>query len=112
MTLGSIMLFESPMPFLRVSWRVILPVVLVSCAFFLLAVTMAVRVHRRNATTGIEGMIGERGVAATDIDPEGRARVRGETWTVWSEAPIGKGESIEVVELDRMRAKVRRLRER
>ncbi len=112
MTLGSIMLFESPMPFLRVSWRVILPVVLASSAFFLLAVTMAVRAHRRKATTGIEGMIGERGVAATDIDPEGQARVRGETWMVWSEAPIGKGESIEVVELDRMRAKVRRLRER
>ncbi len=109
MTLGSVMLFESPMPFLRVSWRVIVPVVLASSAFFLLAVTMAVRAHRRKATTGIEGMIGERGVAETDVKPEGQARVRGEIWTVWSREPIEKGEPIEVVNLERMRAEVRRL---
>jgi membrane-bound serine protease (ClpP class) len=109
MTLGSIMLFESPMPFLRVSWKVIVPVVLVSSAFFVLAVTMAVRIHRRKATTGTEGMVGELGVATTDIDREGRANVRGEIWTVWSDEPIGKGDRIEVLEMDRMRVKVRRV---
>ncbi len=108
MTLGSIMLFESPMPFLRVSWRVILPVVLATSAFFLLAVTMAVRVHRRKATTGMEGMIGEIGVVVADVDPEGKARIRGELWNVWSEDPVREGERVEIVELDRMRAKVRR----
>ncbi|MCK4545932.1 MAG: nodulation protein NfeD [Candidatus Eisenbacteria sp.] len=109
MTLGSIMLFESPMPFLRVSWKVILPVVLVTSALFVLAVTMAISVHRRKATTGTEGMLGEVGVASSDINPRGQGRVRGEIWTVWSEEPIRKGDPIEVIEMHRMRAKVRRV---
>jgi len=109
MTLGSFMLFESPAPFLRVSWKVILPVVLASAGFFVLAVTMAVRAHARRATTGTDGMIGEIGVARTDVAPEGQAHVRGEIWNVWSDEPIGKGERIEVVAVERMRAKVKRL---
>jgi membrane-bound serine protease (ClpP class) len=108
MALGSVMLFESPLPFLRVSWKVIAPVVLVSAGFFVLAVTMSVRAHRRRATTGQEGMIGEIGTATSDIDPEGQAHVRGEIWTVWSDEPIRKGEKIEVLGVDRTRAKVKR----
>jgi membrane-bound serine protease (ClpP class) len=110
MTLGSVMLFESPMPFLRVSWRVIAPVVIASAGFFIFAVSMAVRAHQRRATTGQEGMVGEVGVATSDVDPEGQAHIRGEIWTVWSDERIRKGEKVEVVAVSRMRAKVRRAR--
>ena len=40
--LGSMMLFQSPAEYMRVSLSVIIPAVLVSAAFFIFAVTMAI----------------------------------------------------------------------
>ena len=36
--------------------------------------------QRRNATVGIESLIGKRGVAISDLWPEGQIRIAGELW--------------------------------
>lgn len=105
--LGSIMLIESPAEYLRISfWNFILPVVLVSAGFFLFALTMAVRAHRRRPTTGKEGLIGERGFAKTDLRPEGLVEIRGELWNAESEQEIKAGDEVKVVGLKGMKVKV------
>jgi membrane-bound serine protease (ClpP class) len=106
MVLGSLMLFESPDPYLRISWGVILVTVLATSAFFSVVVAKALAVHRHRPTTGREGLIGLEGVAETGMAPEGKVFVRGEYWDAWSDEEIDAGSRIRVLEVDGMRVKV------
>ena len=108
MVLGSLMLFESPVAYLRVSWSVILVTILATTGFFVIVVTKALDAHRRRPTTGREGLTGGVGVAETGIGPEGKVFVRGEYWDAWSDEPINAGSRIQVVEVDGMRLRVKR----
>jgi membrane-bound serine protease (ClpP class) len=108
--LGSVMLIDSPAEFLRISFfRVILPVVVVSSAFFLFALTMVVRAHRRRPTTGKEGLIGSLGVATTDLNPQGVVEIRGELWSAIAERKIKAGEKVRVQEMEGMKVKVAKI---
>jgi membrane-bound serine protease (ClpP class) len=108
MLLGSMMLIDSPIPALRVSWVVILPVVAASALLFIVTVTVAVRVHRGRVDTGREGLIGLVGEARTDIGAKGQVFVHGETWSAWSNEPVPKGERIVVVAVEGLRLKVKK----
>ena len=109
--LGSLMLIDSPAEFLRISFiRVILPVVVVSAAFFLFALTMVVRAQRRRPTTGKEGLIGSSGVATTDLNPEGVVEIRGELWSAIAERKIRAGEKVRVQEMEGMKVKVEKIK--
>jgi len=108
--LGSLMLIDSPAEFLRISFvRVILPVVLVSSALFLFALTMVVRAHRRRPTTGKEGLVGATGIATTDLKPEGTVEIRGELWNAVADEPIKAGAKIQVEQTEGMRVKVKKI---
>jgi membrane-bound serine protease (ClpP class) len=107
MIIGSLMLFESPMPFFKVSLKVILPAVILTAVFFTLTITLAVRAYRRRPATGSEGLIGLEGEARSDIDKEGMVFVHGEIWRAWSDEPIKKGQKVIVDGVDRLRLKVR-----
>ena len=107
MFLGSLMLIESPAPFLKISYKVIIPAVITTAAFFVLAVGAGLRAQRKKAVTGQEGLVGERGVATTEIDGKGQAFIHGELWTVVSEEKIGKGDDVVVVSLRGLTPEVR-----
>lgn len=106
MVLGSLLLFESPEPYLRVSWQVIFVTVLAVSAFSVFAVTMAVKAHRRRPTTGVEGLVGEVGKAVSTVAPEGRVFIHGEYWEAWSDEPVAEGERVRVVAVEGLRVKV------
>lgn len=108
MIIGSIMLIDSPLPFMRVSLAVIVPSVLVTASFFLFAVGMGVRAQRRRVTTGSEGLVGEVGVARTEISNDGTVFVRGELWNARSDEQVSPGDAVEVLAVEGMRVKVRR----
>ena len=78
--LGSLMLFDGPIPDMRVSLGVALPtaVVIAGMTFFLL--TRVINAHRQQVMTGKVGMIGEIGRALSDLDPDGKVLVHGEYW--------------------------------
>lgn len=61
-----------------------------------------IRTRFATPTIGREWMIGEMGEADTDIDPEGRALVRGAPWRALTNraTPIRSGETIRVVAID------------
>lgn len=110
LVLGATMLVDTDLPFLRVSWSVIIPVVLVTAAFFLFGMGMVVRAHRRKPTTGRRGMIGLKGDARATIDSrQGQVLVHGELWSAISEKRIKKGERIKVVDVDGLVLKVETL---
>lgn len=99
--MGSVMLFESPLPFLRVSWQVITFVVILSVLFFVFAIGMAIRVHRKKPTTGDVGLIGEVGEVFKALNLEGTVKVHGEFWKAISDEPCKKGQKIKVIDIDR-----------
>ncbi len=106
MLLGSLMLIESPAPYMRVSLSIIIIVVAATALFFIFAVGMGLRAQRRKTTTGDKGMVGMKGVARTKLDPEGSVFVHGEIWKAVSDQTIKKGEKIKVVEVEDLTLKV------
>ncbi len=100
--LGSIMLInaESPLEIVAISWGVIIPAVLCTTLFFLIAIGLGIKAQRRKPVTGTEGLIGERGEAFTDLNPEGQVRVHGEIWN--AESAEGKIKAGTRVKVERM----------
>ncbi|NTU43282.1 MAG: nodulation protein NfeD, partial [Nitrospirales bacterium] len=93
--MGSVMLFDSPLPFLRLSLSVIIPAALITALFFGVTIRLAYRAQKQRPVTGIEGLIGREGVAQRDITPEaGLVLVHGELWSAISETPVHKGERV------------------
>jgi len=107
MILGSLLLFESPEPYLRVSWSVIFVTVFCVAAFASIAVSKAIKAHRQKPSSGKEGLIGEEGRADSDISPEGKVFVRGEYWDASSDQVISRGDKIVVTGVEGMRLKVK-----
>jgi len=99
MVIGSMMLIASPVPELRPSLRVIIPVAVGISLVCIFLVTLVVRAQARRAVTGREGMIGELGTARTDLAPSGKVFVHGELWEAESDQPVRMGERVRVVEV-------------
>ena len=105
MILGSMMLFnveEAPQALYRVSLAVIIPVVICTLLFFVVALSYVVKAHKHKPTTGQEGIVGETGIATTDISPAGTVKVHGEIWRAQATQPILKGAQIIVKAVERM----------
>ncbi len=98
--LGSIMLIDSPLPFLQISWQIILGAAITMAAFFIFAVGMAYRAQKRKPTTGREGLVGEHGKVIEILNPEGSIEVHGEIWNAIADEKINKGQKVEIVEVD------------
>lgn len=110
LALGSIMLFESPIPALRASLTVIIPTVLFTAVFFVFAVTMALKAQMAKPATGAEGLVGEIGVAQTRLSPGGKVFVHGELWNAYTEEPIAEGEKIRILKTEGLKLKVEKVK--
>ena len=101
------MLFKStPAMNAHLPLTIILAVTLTTAAFFIFAISMALKTKLSKVTTGKEGIIGEVGIAVTKIAPEGDVRVHGEYWKAFSSEPIKKGEKIVVEAVEGLKLKV------
>jgi membrane-bound serine protease (ClpP class) len=111
LVLGSLMLFKTPEPALRVSVELIAML----SAFSLLVVGfltfMALRAQRAPVRTGMEGLVGEVGTARTSLNPRGKVFVHGEIWDAVAEEPVAAGEPVEVVAVRNLTLAVRRRRD-
>ncbi len=111
MILGSVMLFDSPLPFYRLSLSVLVPSVIFTVLFFVITVRLVIKAHRKKPETGKEELLGMRGEARTDIQKDGQVFVHGEIWEAWSEELIKEGEKISVEEINGLVLKVRSLKD-
>lgn len=107
LTIGSLMLFDSPVPFLRVSLDVMIPVVTITSACFILAIYLTIKAHRRKPTTGREGLVGEKGIVRSKIDPKGKVFIHGEYWDATSDEKIPEGTEVTVIEVNDIAIKVK-----
>ncbi|CUQ66282.1 NfeD family protein [Candidatus Nitrospira inopinata] len=100
MVLGSLMLIKSDAEFFRISWSVMIPVIIATAAVSLLIVGMGVRALRRSPQTGSEGMIGAVGVAKTALRPDGKLMIHGELWDAVSDSPLEEGATAKVLRIE------------
>lgn len=99
MVIGSIMLIDAPIPELRPSLKFIIPMAVGLSLIFLFLVIIAIRAHAKKVTTGKEGLVGEIGVAQSDLTPKGKVFVHGELWNAEADEDIPKGTDVKVVEV-------------
>ncbi len=78
--LGSLMLFDGPIPDMRVSAGVVLPTALVVAILTGFLLTRVLRAHRARPLTGREGLVGNVGRAISELAPNGKVAVHGEYW--------------------------------
>ncbi len=97
MVLGSIMLINAPIPELRPSLKFIVPTAVGLSLIFIFLVFLVIRAHTRKVHTGREGLIGEVGIARTDLNPEGKVFVHGELWNAEATTMVPQGSRVKVV---------------
>jgi len=106
--LGAMMLFRGGEGGVDISWSVLIPTVAIASLFFIVVAGIVFRSHLLRSMTGKAGMVGERGVVYTPLNPEGQVFVHGEYWLAVSDEPIAKGETVEVLEVMDLKLRVRR----
>jgi membrane-bound serine protease (ClpP class) len=110
MVIGSIMLINAPIRELRPSLKFIIPVAISLSLIFFFLVFLVIRAHAKKVHTGKEGLIGEIGVAQTDLIPEGKVFVHGELWNAEAVGEILKGSRVKVVQvLENLKIRVQKI---
>jgi membrane-bound serine protease (ClpP class) len=104
--MGSLMLIDTDVSFLQISWKVIAGATITITLFFMLAIGLVYKAHRRRPTTGKEGLVGEEGVALSELNPLGSVEVHGEIWNAQSEVRIEKGQRVIVQQIDTQHLKI------
>ncbi len=95
--LGSLMLFESNGTDMGLSWKVLVPTLMVVSGFFVAISGLVFRSHLSKPKTGASGLVGEIGVVKEPIIAEGKVFVHGELWKAISKDPIETGTKVRVV---------------
>lgn len=106
--IGSIMLVDLPSGILSLSWKTILVVALFSAVFFFGILSYAVKAQFTKVKTGKEGLIGEKGIAKSNIRLTGKVFLHGELWNARSDEDIREGEQVIVIEVDGLILKVKK----
>ncbi|RME26387.1 MAG: nodulation protein NfeD [Deltaproteobacteria bacterium] len=114
--LGGIMLVDPSSqphyldPSFTVDWSVLVPTVVVLAALVVTIGYKVIKTQRSRITTGREGMIGQKGKARSRVTADGgTVFVRGEYWKASSDEPIEEGSKVEVVGVDGLELKVKRV---
>ena len=96
MVLGALFLVDGPIPEMRVHLLTALIVSVPIGAITIFLMTLALRARRGRVTTGREGMIGEIGVARTQLEPSGKVFVHGELWNATAKTSLAAGARVRV----------------
>lgn len=96
LTIGALLLVDGPIPELRVRPWIALAVSLPLGLITTFLMTLAIKAHRNKATTGKEGLVGELGLAQTELAPRGKVFVHGELWDACADSPVAIGTFVRV----------------
>jgi len=100
MVIGALFLVDGPIPEMRVH---LVTALVVSVPIGLIAVflmTLVLKARHNRVETGQEGMIGEIGIARTELGPEGKVFVHGEIWNAVAKRSVPAGARVRVAGVD------------
>lgn len=106
--LGAMILFDSPLPGFEIPMSTIIAIVVFLLFFFFIVVRSILAAHKGRISTGMTGLIGEKGKAVTDINESGKVMVHGEIWNAKSGEEIHKGDPVEITETTGMTLTVKK----
>ncbi|HEX4485285.1 MAG TPA: nodulation protein NfeD [Terriglobales bacterium] len=112
LTLGGLLLVDGPVPEMRVHFLTAAAVSLPLGAITVFLMTIALRARANKVTTGTQGMIGEIGMAQTNLDPRGKVFVHGEIWDALATTPVAAGQRVVVRKVHGMEVEVEVIVER
>jgi len=95
--LGSLMLFNSGDPQMRLSLTVLIPTLVLVSGFFVAVAALVFKTQLSKPLTGAQGLVGEIGIVKNDIMPAGKVFVHGELWNATAKVPIQQGARVRVV---------------
>ncbi len=106
LTLGGLLLVDGPIPEMRVRLGVALAVSVPFGLITAFLMSIALRARRAKVATGEQGLIGEVGIAFTDLAPSGKVFVHGELWNAHSSQPVRSGAQVRVVSIHQLELEV------
>jgi membrane-bound serine protease (ClpP class) len=95
--IGAMMLVDTDVPGYGIPTSLIVVLALVTAAFVITVVRLAVAARRRPVVTGLRSMIGANGEMLEDATDNGWASIEGVVWRVRVETPVAKGRRIRVI---------------
>lgn len=99
-------LVAAPATVLAHPWATAVALVVLAGGALLLVGGLFAADRRRQPRAGGEGMVGERGVVRTRLDPKGAVLVRGEIWKARSVVPVEDGAVVVVLRVDGLELEV------
>ncbi len=100
LTLGGLLLVDSPIPEMRVHLLTALAVSIPLGLITAFLMSIALRARRNKRVSGAEGLIGETGIAQTSLSPRGKIFVHGELWDAVSSSDVSAGQTVVVRRVD------------
>ena len=100
LTLGGLLLVDSPIPEMRVHLVTALAVSVPLGLITAFLMTIALKARRNKIVTGAQGIVGETGVAQTALSPQGKVFVHGELWDATASSPLPVGQLVVVRRVD------------
>jgi membrane-bound serine protease (ClpP class) len=100
LTLGGLLLVDSPIPEMRVHLLTALAVSIPLGLITAFLMSIALKARRNKMVSGAQGLIGETGIAQTTLSPRGKIFVHGELWDAVSSTDIAAGQPVVVRQID------------
>jgi membrane-bound serine protease (ClpP class) len=100
LTLGGLLLVDSPIPEMRVHLWTALAVSIPLGLITAFLMTIALKARRNKVVTGSQGLVGETGVAQTALCPQGKVFVHGELWDAVASSTLPVGQLVLVRRID------------
>jgi membrane-bound serine protease (ClpP class) len=100
LTLGGLLLVDSPIPEMRVHLITALAVSIPLGLITAFLMTIALKARRNKVVTGAQGLLGETGVAQTALSPQGKVFVHGELWDAVASSTLPVGQLVVVRRID------------
>jgi membrane-bound serine protease (ClpP class) len=94
MTLGALLLIDTPMPEMRVHLLTALAVSVPLGAITVFLMSIALKARANKVATGMQGLVGEIGKAQTALSPQGKVFVHGEIWDAVASSPVIAGQTV------------------
>jgi membrane-bound serine protease (ClpP class) len=100
LTIGGLLLVDSPIPEMRVHLVTALAVSIPLGVITAFLMSIALKARRNKVVTGSQGLVGETGVAQTALSPQGKVFVHGELWDAVASSSLPAGQLVVVRQVD------------
>ncbi len=111
LVLGSLMIFPDDGDYLRISYQIIIPTLVVVSLFFVSVASLAFKAQIKKPRTGAVGLVGEVGEVMEVKGKLVKVFVHGEIWNGECSQLVEVGDKVRVVDVQNLRLKVEKVAE-